>query len=439
MLKQIIAWLLVVVMVFGLAACGKKTAEPTATTAAAPTAATTVEPTVDATAEPTTELTEAPTTEATVAPTTMPAAEPTMAPTAEAATTPTETRKALAPLLELRGELPALKSREAMLETLQKEVYGYMPAAPTNIEFTSNIITSDNYCNGKAELYALVANCTVNGQEFSFPFRMVMPKNATEKVPFFLFIGFYKGNSKYQATEAVIDKGYAIIYYDYRDIASDDGKFDNGLSTILYPDGKRGDTDPGKVAMWAWGAQRMMDYAETISDKLDLSRSAVCGHSRTGKAALLAGATDTRIQFTYSNESGCAGSAISRRKAGENITRITSTFPYWFCKNYKYWAGREAEMPFDQHWLLASIAPRKVLVGSASKDTNADPLSEQLGCLAASPAFENGFACDVMAVVGDAFLEGDIGYHLREGSHAFTETDWLRAVEFIDYHTGKAK
>lgn len=439
MSKRILALLLAAASVFGLAACSKKPAEP-ATTATTGTIET-IAPTNEATAttpsetEETEAFTTAPAAVATIAPTTAATATPTTAPTT--APEPAETRKALAPLLELRGELPALKSREEMLDTLQKEVYGYLPAAPTNIEFTSNDITPLDYCNGKAELYALVAKCTVNGQEFSFPFRMVMPKNATEKVPFFLFIGFYKGNSKYQATEAVIDKGYAIIYYDYQDIASDDGKFDNGLSTILYPNGKRGDTDPGKVAMWAWGAHRMMDYAESISDKLDLSRSAVCGHSRTGKAALLAGATDTRIQFTYSNESGCSGSAISRRKAGESIARITGTFPYWFCKNYKYWAGREAEMPFDQHWLLASIAPRKVLVGSASKDINADPLSEQLGCLTASPAFKNGFACDVMAVAGDAFLEGDIGYHLREGSHAFTETDWLRAVEFINYHTAK--
>ena len=405
MLQRILVLLLIAVMIAGLFACGEKPAEP---------------------------ITE-PTTAPTTTPTTAPTAAPTVAPTADPVP-----RKELAPLLDLRGELPALKSREEMLETLQREVYGYMPAAPTNIEFTTNDMTPAEYCNGKAELYSIVAQCTVNGKKFAFPFRMAMPKNADGKVPFFLFIGFSAGTkSKYQSTEAVIDKGYAILYYNYGDIASDDSKWDNGLSAILYPDGKRGDTDPGKVAMWAWGAHRMMDYAETISDKLDLARSAVCGHSRTGKAALLAGATDTRIQFTYSNESGCAGSAISRRKAGETISRITDVFPYWFCKNYKNWANRETEMPFDQHWLLASIAPRKVLVGSASDDLNADPLSEQLACLAASPAFESGFACDVMAIAGDAFLTGDIGYHMREGKHAFTETDWLRAIEFIDYHTKK--
>lgn len=398
MSKQIAALLLVFVMVLGLVACGQKPAEPDATAATESTA-----PTV------------------------------TSAPTEPA-------RKELTPLLALRGELPALKSREEMLDILQKEVYGYMPPAPTNIEFFTNEITPADYCSGKATLHEVVAKCMVNGKEFAFPMRLAMPKNATEKVPFFMFIGFTKGaTSKYQSTEAVIDKGYAILYYDYRDVASDDGKFDNGLSTILYPDGKRGDTAPGKIAMWAWGAHRMMDYAESVSDKLDLARSVVCGHSRTGKAALLAGATDTRIQFTYSNDSGCSGAAISRRKAGEDISRITDLFPYWFCKTYKQYAGREAEMAFDQHYLLASIAPRKVLVGSATKDITADPLSEQLCCLAASSAFPNGFVCNVVAATGEEYFEGDIGYHLREGEHAFTETDWLKAVKFVDYHTGKNK
>ena len=447
----------------------KPTVAPTGTPTVAPTTVATLAPTIMPTVAPTTVATVAtvatvvPTTAPivvpTVAPTTaatvLPTAAPTIAPTTPATTVPTiaptvapttvdtqptETRKALAPLLELRGELPALKSRDEMLDTLQREVYGYIPDAPTNIEYTVRDVTTDDYCNGEAQRFSIEAKCIVNGQEFIFPFSMAVPKNATEKMPFFVFIGYTRGpTSRFQSTEAVIDKGYAIIYCNCNDIGTETGGFGSGLGTILYPDGKRGNTDPGKVAMWAWGAHRMMDFAEKFTDEynLDMARSAVCGHSRTGKAALLAGATDTRIQFTYSNESGCAGSAISRRKAGENIQRITSAFPYWLCRNFKNWVARESVMPFDQHWLLACIAPRKVLVGSASKDMNADPLSEQLACLAASSAFTKGFACNVMALPGEAFLEGDIGYHLREGSHAFTETDWLRAIEFIDYHTKK--
>lgn len=395
MIRRILAWLLVLTTAFSLVACSK-----------APTDGHSFEPTATETAT-------------------------------EATTAPTETRKELAPLLELRGELPALQSREEMLEILQREVYGYMPAAPTETTFTVKKNVDDNFCAGHAYLHEVTVNCTVNGKEFSFPFRLALPKG-TEKVPFFVYIGFTRSATKYQPTEELIDNGYAVLYFNYEEVASDDSKFDNGLSLALYPDGKRGDTDPGKIAMWAWAASRVLDYAET-NERLDMNRSIVCGHSRTAKAALLAGATDTRFQFTYSNESGCAGSAISRWKSGENITRITSVFPYWFCKNYKYWSGREAQMPFDQHYLLASIAPRKVLVGSASKDTNADPLSEQLGCLAASPAFENGFACNVMAVAGDEFLEGDIGYHLREGTHYFSRTDWLKLIKFVNYHTAEEK
>lgn len=388
MIKRLIAWLLVVIMVFGLVACAK---QPT-----------------DADATESTEATE-----------------------------PAEERKELAPLLELRGELPALKSREEMLDVLQKEVYGYMPAAPTDIEFSIKKNVDDNFCAGHAYLHEVTVKCTVNGNAFSFPFRMALPKGS-EKVPFFVYIGFTRSTSKYLPTEELIDNGYAVLYFNYEDVATDDSKFDNGLSLALYPDGKRGDTDPGKIAMWAWAASRVLDYAQT-NDRLDMSRAGVCGHSRTAKAALLAGATDTRFQFTYSNNSGSTGAAISRRKSGENIARITDLFPYWFCKNYKQYAGREAEMPFDQHWLLASIAPRKVLVGSATKDTNADPLSEQLGCLAASPAFENGFACDVVAVAGDEFFAGDIGYHLREGTHYFSRQDWQKLIKFVNYHTGKAE
>ena len=356
-------------------------------------------------------------------------------------TAPTETlpqRVSLQSLLDKR-DLPALKSREEMLAILQTEVYGTMPAAPPNITFSTKEKNVSNFCNGKADLYEVTAKCTVNGKEFVFPFSFAMPKDA-EKVPFFMFIGFTRGiASKYQPTATLIDNGYGILYFDYQDIASDDKHFNNGLSAILYPDGTRGDTDPGKIAMWAWGAHRLMDYAETVSDKLDLTRSIVCGHSRTGKAALLAGATDTRIQFTYSNNSGCTGAALSRGKFGETVDRVTDLFPYWFCKNYRKYANKESSMPFDQHYLLASIAPRKVLVGSGSTDYVADFQSEQLACLAASPAFEKGFACTVLAVAGEEYFEGDIGYHLREGEHAFKEEDWLKLIKFVNYHTEKDK
>ena len=92
-------------------------------------------------------------------------------------------------------------------------------------------------------------------------------------------------------------------------------------------------------------------------------------------------------------------------------------------------------MPFDQHYLLSSIAPRYACIGSASEDLWADPVSEMLNCVASSSAFKNGFKHeDRLPQIGDAFFAGDIGYHLRKGLHYFSRTDWLRLMEFVDLH-----
>lgn len=391
-MKRIISFLLVLIMLFSLCAC-KDPVDPDSTTT------------------------------------------PTTAPTDP--TQPTVQRQALQPLLDKRKR-PALKERDEMLATLANEVYGAIPAAPTDIKFTVKKDVVNNYAAGKANMNEITMECTVNGKPFSFSFRAAIPKSE-EKVPFFVFIGFASGESRFAPIEEIIDNGYAILFFHYEHVATDDGDFTKGLAANLFPDGVRADNDPGKISMWAWGASRLMDYAETISDKLDLSRAVVCGHSRTAKAALWAGANDTRFQYVYSNNSGCSGAALSYLKGGEEISRITNVFPYWFCKNYQKYAYKEKTMPFDQHWLIASIAPRKVLVGSASWDENADPLAEQLGCLAAAPAFPNGFVCDVVAQVGEEYYEGDIGYHLREGAHYFSREDWQKLIKFVNMKSAQTK
>ena len=338
-------------------------------------------------------------------------------------------------ILEQRN-LPELLSREEMLEIMQREVYGYLPDKPENLEFTSKVLLRPNFA-GKAVVHQVTACCKLaDGKEFSFPFYAILP-TGEGKYPFFVNVKF-TGNipDPYLPAEELIDNGFAVLCFDYRDVTSDDEDMTNGLAGVLYPDGKRRPNDPGKIALWAWAAQRVMDYAQTL-DCLDLNRAVVCGHSRLGKTALLAGATDTRFSFVYSNDSGCTGAAISREKAGESVTRINTRFPYWFCEQYWSYREREEAMAFDQHYLLASISPRKVLVGSATEDEWADPLSEQLCCFAASPAFPNGFVCpDRVAVAGEGFLEGDIGYHLRQGMHYFSRQDWHQLIKFVNLHSG---
>lgn len=333
--------------------------------------------------------------------------------------------------------LPPLLSREEMLLILQKEVYGKIPSPPENISFTVEENYIPNFCAGKAICNKITAVCTIGTSVFSFPFYATIPTD-DNKHPFFVHINFRDYvPDRYMPTEELVDNGFAVFSFSYNDVTTDNNDFTDGLAGVLYKNGKRKPDDAGKIAMWAWAAHRVMDYAQTLEDKLDLNNSIVCGHSRLGKTALLTAATDCRFKFAYSNNSGCSGAAISRQKNGEQIKDIYTVFPYWFCENYKKYIDNEDAMPFDQHYLLASISPRNVLVGSASKDLWADPVSEQLCCLAASDCFEKGFVCDKTAEIGDEFFEGDIGYHLRDGLHYFSRTDWLKLIKFFNKHKNK--
>ena len=334
--------------------------------------------------------------------------------------------------------VPELLSREEMLDIVQAQLFGYLPPRPEKISFETEENIIPKFCAGKAVCHKVTVNTVINGKEFSFPFLATLPTDE-EKHPFFVHINFRDLNpDRYMPTEELVDNGFAVLSVWYNDITTDDGDFTNGLAGVLFENGKRNDTDCGKIAMWAWAALRILDYAETLPDKLDLSRSVVCGHSRLGKTALFAGATDERFAFSYSNDSGCCGAAIARGTApgGERVADICRNFPFWFCENYKKYCNNEENMPFDQHYLVASIAPRKVLIGSASEDKWADPLSEMLCCVASSPAFVNGFKYeDRPPQIDDKFFDGDIGYHMRKGLHYFSREDWLRLIEFVNLHS----
>lgn len=258
-----------------------------------------------------------------------------------------------------RQNIPSLLPRAQMLDILQRREYGYLPQKPEKLTFEVAENTIRRFCAGKAYLHKVTANCAINGRDFSFPFYFIMPRDG-ERHPFFVHINFRDCvPDLYQPTEELVDNGFVVFSFDFNDVTADNGDFTDGLAGILYENGVRGPADASKIAMWAWAAQRVLDYAETRTDVLDLSRAIVCGHSRLGKTALLAAATDERFAFAYSNDSGCSGAALSRVRGegAETIRDICKNFPYWFCENYKDCIGNEDMMPFDQHYLLASIAP----------------------------------------------------------------------------------
>lgn len=331
--------------------------------------------------------------------------------------------------------VPPLRSRAEMLDILQREIYGYLPVNPEKITFSVQEDTIPKFCAGKAKHHLVTICCTLNGKDFSFPFSAVIPTKG-DRIPFFVHINFRDCvPDRYMPTEELVDNGFAVLSFCYADVTGDDGNFADGLAHVLFDGKERSATDPGKIALWAWAAQRVMDWAQMQGDRLDLSCGVVCGHSRLGKTALFAAATDPRFAFAYSNDSGCSGAALARETHGETVEDICRAFPFWFCKNYLKYVRNESAMPFDQHFLIAAIAPRYVMVGSASEDDWADPLSEQLACLAASPAFTHGLLCsDRPAQPGEIFSDGEVGYHLRQGMHYFSREDWQRLIGFVRKH-----
>lgn len=335
-------------------------------------------------------------------------------------------------LLEAR-QLPPLKTRKEMLKILLEQEYGYLPPKPDKLTWTDGEVLSKNFCGGNATLHKVLLTAYWEDKEFTFPIYVSLPTER-KNVPFFIQINFRPDvPDRLQPTEELIDNGYAVLSFGYKDVTSDDNDMTNGLAGVLFKDGVRGPADPGKIAMWAWAAQRVMDYAQHI-ECLDLTRGTVCGHSRLGKTALLTAATDERFYCCHSNCSGCSGAALSRGKSGESVKRICEVFPHWFCENYvKASVNDVAQLPFDQHYLVACIAPRKVHVTSADQDQWADPVSEFLTCSAASPAFgENAFVCpNRLPETGDKFHSGIIGYSLRKGTHYFSRRDWLDLIDFL--------
>jgi hypothetical protein len=330
--------------------------------------------------------------------------------------------------------LPALRSREEMLEIMQREVYGYLPPKPESVTFEDAGKIHPSISAGRASCDKIIAHCVVGGRTFDFPFAAILPLDG-QKHPFFVYLSFDSNiPDRYLPAEELVDNGFGVLVVNHKDVSSDDSDMTNGMSGFLFGDGKRNPTDPGKIAMWAWATQRVLDFAETQS-ACDMERAIVCGHSRLGKTALLAAATDTRFTIGYSNNSGCTGAAISRGKEGETLTKITNRFPYWFCEKYLTYKDNEEALPLDQHFLIASIAPRCALVGSGTLDAWADPVSEQLGCAAASAAFEKPFSgMERPARIADEFFDGDIGYHLRRGDHYYSREDWQKLIRFIFLH-----
>jgi hypothetical protein len=222
-----------------------------------------------------------------------------------------------------------------------------------------------------------------------------------------------------EITKEVLARGHILAQFSRVDIVPDNGNWarNEGLY-LVFPEGHY-----GALSAWAWGYHRCVDVLRTLPE-VDPNRIAVVGHSRGGKTALLAGATDERIALTAENQSGCGGAGCFRWKGPqcETIKNILDAFPGWFGPGLKNYVGREESLPFDQHSLKALVAPRPLLSTEALDDLWANPS----GTWQAHQA-----AREIYRFLG---AEKKLGIRFRPGTHDHTLADWIAFLDFMAWH-----
>lgn len=335
--------------------------------------------------------------------------------------------------------------RPEILELFRTHMYGRRPVGrPDDLRFEVRDVTPDAM-DGAATRKLVDILYSGPGGDGKIQLILFIPNDAPKPAPAFVLICHRDAENidptrevkmPFWPAEQIVARGYAAATFHVSDVAPDDKEtWKQGVYTILpAPDEAEA---WGAISIWGWGASRILDYFETDAD-VDETHVAVVGHSRGGKAALCCGAEDERFALTCSNDSGCTGAAIARRKKGESVHLINSRFPHWFCPNYDAFNGREEALPVDQHQLVALMAPRLVYVASASEDDWADPEGEFLSCVHAGPVYAlfglDGVSATEMPAPDQPLQGGHIGYHLRSGKHDLTEYDWHRYIDFADKH-----
>ncbi|SHE75744.1 hypothetical protein SAMN03080594_1011192 [Arenibacter palladensis] len=360
--------------------------------------------------------------------------------------------------------------RPELLRFFENDIYGKLPKK-LKINSYAILEEDNNALNGKAKRKQVELTFKKKGKTLSYTILLYLPKNKV-KAPIFLGYNFYgnhtitedkaviissawannnesfgienntlteasRGKRTHRwAVEKILDAGYGLATIYYGEVDPDKNDFSDGIHPLLYQHGQNQPkpAEWGSIAAWSWGMVRALDYFEKDAD-IDASKVIAFGHSRLGKTSLWAGATDERFAGVISNNSGCGGAALSKRKFGETIAVINDRFPHWFCDNFNQYGDNEEALPVDQHQLLALIAPRPLYVASAEEDQWADPRGEFLSSHYATQVYhlygKKGIETKEMPMPNEP-IHNTVSYHIRTGKHDVTDYDWENYIKWAN-------
>ncbi len=344
--------------------------------------------------------------------------------------------------------------RPEILKLYETEIYGHVPATAPKATFEV-VKTDPAAMDGTAVWKHVVVHFGAGADAPKVNVALFLPAKATGPVPLLLNVSFFadpsvgppppppvpgaaaKAPMRDNAPVAdFLARGYGYATFRYVEAQPDNATTnETGVQKLAYAPGqaKPAPDEWGTIGVWAWTASRVLDYLET--DKaVDAKRVAIIGHSRLGKTALWAGATDPRFAVVFSSCSGEMGAALARRDYGETVDDMAGNFPWQFAGNFQKYPGKWNEMPVDAHLLIALSAPRPVFVTGGTGDQWADPKGEFLAEVAAGPVYrllgKKDLGTSEMPATDTPLIAGDLGFHYHTGGHTITPSDWRAFLEF---------
>jgi hypothetical protein len=327
--------------------------------------------------------------------------------------------------------------RNEIMDAFDGQIYGRVPPVIAKIDWQVTATTKE-----KAGKIAVVTRHLVghigNSLDPAIPvdirMDLTLPANAKGPVPVMMELGYIgtplgklpppaKGPS-WQEQVAAKGWGYAVLAADSIQPDSAEG-LTHGIIGLFAKGQPRKPDDWGVLRAWAWGASRAMDYFET-DPAVDSGQIGIWGHSRFGKAALVAMAYDARYAIAYISSSGAGGAKLLRRNYGETVENLASTGEYyWMAGNFLKYAGplTAKDLPADAHELIALCAQRPVFIGAGNdKDDGwADPRGMFMAAVAAGPVYEfvgkKDLGTATMPPAGTALIKGDIAFSQHKQGH----------------------
>jgi hypothetical protein len=240
--------------------------------------------------------------------------------------------------------------------------------------------------------------------------------------------------------EQVLAKGWGYAVLIPTSVQADDGEgLTQGIIGLCNRGQPRKLDDWGALRAWAWGASRALDYFQT-DKSVDAKHVGLAGHSRFGKATLVALAYDRRFAIAYVSSSGKGGAALYRRNFAEQVENLAGTGEYhWMAGNFLKYAGplTAQDLPVDSHEVVALCAPRPVFLGAGATEGDGwvDAKGTFLAAVGAGPVYEllgkKGMGTSEFPPLGTPLMDGDVAFCQHRGGHT-PEPNWPTFLTFAE-------